>query len=42
MGKAALKTMTQEQINTVISYLKRALYSLLFLTEKPSSNSYSL
>lgn len=27
MGKVALKTMTQEQINTVISYLKRALYS---------------
>lgn len=27
MGKAALKTMTQEQINTSISYLKRALYS---------------
>lgn len=27
MGKAVLKTMTQEQINTVIGYLKRALYS---------------
>ena len=27
MGKAALKTMTQDQINLSISYLKRALYS---------------